>query len=76
MVGTTNQYIRNMPHIIMHKGVEIRQYGTQPGESVYPLCFTDDLEQQNMCNSDGGNVVKMHDSLWDAKAYIDQHVKS
>lgn len=65
-----------MANISHYKGVEIREYGTCPGESVYPLCFTDDLEKKNMCNSDGGNLVKMHDSLYDAKVYIDAHVKS
>ena len=65
-----------MANIIYHKGIEIRQYGTCPGEGIYPICFTDDLDELNMCNSDGGNIVKMHDSLYDAKAYIDLHVQS
>lgn len=65
-----------MANIIIHNGVEIRQYGTCPGESVYPLCFTDDLEKLNLCNDDGENFVKMHDSLEDAKAYIDSHVQT
>lgn len=63
-----------MANIIMYKGIEIRQYGTCPGESVYPICFTDDLEKKNMCNSDGMSLVKMHDELSDAKAYIDAHI--
>ena len=47
----------------IYKGVEIRKYGTHPGESVYPICFTDDLS--------GRGGVKMHDTWEDARDYID-----
>ena len=49
----------------IYKGVTIRRYGTQQGESVYPICFTDDLTMGR---------VKVHDSIEDAKAYIDKHI--
>lgn len=47
----------------IYKGVEIRKYGTQMGEGVYPICFTDDLSERRQ--------VKMHDSWEDARKYID-----
>ena len=47
----------------IYKGVTIRKYGTQPGESVYPICFTDDLSERGQ--------VKMHDTWEEARKYID-----
>ena len=51
----------------IYKGVEIRQYGTERGEGVYPLAFTDNLDDENR-----GPVV--HDCMFDAKEYIDDRV--
>lgn len=49
----------------IYKGVVIRSYGTDPGEGVYPLCFTDDLSGRKSVN------CQIHDDLFSAMAYID-----
>jgi len=49
----------------IYKGVTIRKYGTERGEGVYPICFTNDL--------DGKRDAIMHDTLEEARKYIDKH---
>jgi len=56
------------PTTEIYKGVEIRKYGTRPGESVYPICFTDDLSVRGR--------VKMHETWEDARDYIDLYTNN
>lgn len=50
----------------IYKGVTIRKYGECIGEGVYPICFTDDLE-----NTKERKAI-LHDCWQDARKYIDR----
>jgi hypothetical protein len=52
----------------IYNGVTIRKYGTRRGESVYPLCFTDNLDKKDVTRK-----VVMHETWEDAREYIDNH---
>lgn len=58
-----------MKYTIVYKGIEIRQYNDL-GQILYcDICFTDDLEVRK------GKPI-LHDSIDDARDYIDAHVAS
>lgn len=50
-----------------YRGVIIRKYGERPGEGVYPLCFTDNLQDP------ADHQPVLHDTWEDARQYIDRY---
>ena len=52
----------------IYKGIVIRKYGTKRGESVYPICFTDNLKEK-------GKPV-LHETWEEARKYIDLNIKA